>query len=228
MFSFSELPPFFHVCVLVCADLSFEYFWAGLLAINWIGFEEAFCFNFVVSFTLLTHTNTRIIHWNQHHARKNIANQFFSVTHLFWSSHFFRVPLHEYHFINQFEHQIFPFHVLLERWWWFLSDFSSLWFCSQHTRRFCLILNAILCWRCLAFRMILLTLSLWCYHHRRRRHYRCYSTLLSYRSIESESRAFTKRPHDMHNISQPLTQFIPFYFIRSTAYGVPISLSLSW
>lgn len=47
-------------CVCVFVDLSFEYFWADLLAINWIGFEEAFCFNFIVSFALLKHKRTHI------------------------------------------------------------------------------------------------------------------------------------------------------------------------
>lgn len=101
---------------------------------------------------------------------------------------------------------------------WFLSDFSSLWFCFFLHRRFCLILNAILCWRCLTFCMIWLMLSmlLCCYHRlcrcHHRHHYRCHSTLLSYRSIESKLRTFTNaRPHDMHNISQPLTiHFISF------------------
>lgn len=49
--------------------------------------------------------------------------------------------------------------------------------------------------------------------------HRCYSTLCSYRSIESESRAFTNaRPHDMHNISQPLTTSFHFIFIFICSY----------
>lgn len=77
-------------------------------------------------------------------------------------------------------------------------------------------------WFCWRYRCVAIIIFARCHH---RRHYRCYSTLLSYRSIESESKAFTKRPHDMHNISQPLTiHFDSFYIlcVRCTYIAVPI------
>lgn len=115
---------------------------AGLLAINWIGLWRCLASIFLFH---IAYTHARIIHWNQHHIesidckyeRIKISNQFFFVTHLFfWSwNNFFSVRRRYMNITSLTSSSIkfSSFHVLLNRCWWFLSDFSSLRFCLNNT-----------------------------------------------------------------------------------------------
>lgn len=91
VFSFSALPPFYIWVSCVCVCRFVIWILLGRFVSDKLNrFEEAACFNFFYTFFHFFRCS-HITRWNQHienidyKYEKKIANQFFFVTHLFWT-----------------------------------------------------------------------------------------------------------------------------------------------